>query len=221
MVGGNHTRDFALDDGPGKDTELTLGPWLLAGLGCALIVVCAVCFGVGYMIGRHSAPQANADKAPAANTAVTSPSVPATNSGAKPGARGTSAAVPAPAPVDGNSGQVDEVPVSGPALAAAPPAAGASPVVRPALATTGGAPVTSPAHAPVANGPMVQIAAVSHQEDADVLMSALRRRGYAVVERHATSDNLIHVQVGPFATRAEAAAMAQRLLGDGYNAVVQ
>ena len=68
---------------------------------------------------------------------------------------------------------------------------------------------------------MVQIAAVSHQEDADVLMSALRRRGYAVVERHVPGDNLFHVQVGPFATRAEAVAMAQRLLGDGYNAAVQ
>ncbi len=68
---------------------------------------------------------------------------------------------------------------------------------------------------------MVQIAAVTHQEDADVLMSALRRRGYAVTARHGAGDSLIHVQVGPFASRAEAVAMAQRLLGDGYNAAVQ
>ncbi|MDR3740952.1 MAG: SPOR domain-containing protein [Terracidiphilus sp.] len=220
MIGGNHTRDFALEDGPGKDAELTLGPWLLAGLGCALIVVCAVCFGIGYAVGRHSASQTNVDKAPAANAAVTSPTMPATNTGAKPGARGTASAVPSPSPADGDAGIVDEAPAAG-ASALAAPAASASPVVRPALTSTESAAITSPAHAPVANGPMVQIAAVTHQEDADVLMSALRRRGYAVVQRHVAGDNLIHVQVGPFTNRAEAVAMAQRLLGDGYNAAVQ
>jgi len=68
---------------------------------------------------------------------------------------------------------------------------------------------------------MVQIAAVAHPEDADVLTSALRRRGYAVVQRRVAGDNLIHVQVGPFVNRSDANAMAQRLLGDGYNAAVQ
>ena len=48
---------------------------------------------------------------------------------------------------------------------------------------------------------MVQIAAVSNQEDADVLISALRKRGYAVTVRRDPADNLIHVRIGPFATR--------------------
>jgi cell division septation protein DedD len=51
-------------------------------------------------------------------------------------------------------------------------------------------------------------------------MGALRKRGYAVTARRATEDELIHVQVGPFASRADANAMSQRLLSDGYNAVV-
>ncbi|HWT64949.1 MAG TPA: SPOR domain-containing protein [Terracidiphilus sp.] len=219
MVGGNHTRDFALDDGPGKDTELTLGPWLLIGLGCALIAVCAVCFGVGYRMGRNSAPTANVEKAPAANTAVTSPTAQTTAAAAKPGARGNSTYVPAPAPVSGDGALEGEAPAAISTPAATPTVA-ATPVVHPALSATPSA-LTTPAPPPVTNGPMVQIAAVSHQEDADVLMSALRRRGYAVVTRHVPGDNLIHVQVGPFATRAEATAMAQRLLGDGYNAAVQ
>jgi len=67
---------------------------------------------------------------------------------------------------------------------------------------------------------MVQIAAVSHIEDANVLMAALRKRGYAVTARREIGDNLIHVQVGPFADRADANSMSQRLLNDGYNAVV-
>jgi cell division septation protein DedD len=67
---------------------------------------------------------------------------------------------------------------------------------------------------------MVQIAAVSHPEDANVLMGALRKRGYAVVSRRDPADNLIHVQVGPFANRNDAVAMSRKLLGDGYNAQV-
>ena len=67
---------------------------------------------------------------------------------------------------------------------------------------------------------MVQVAAVSHLEDANVLMGALRKRGYAVVARRAFADNLIHVQIGPFATRNDATAMSRRLLNDGYNAEV-
>jgi cell division septation protein DedD len=68
---------------------------------------------------------------------------------------------------------------------------------------------------------MVQIAAVSHPEDADVLVSALRKHGYAVAVHRDPADALIHVQVGPFASRTDAAAMRQKLLNDGYNAIVQ
>jgi cell division septation protein DedD len=68
---------------------------------------------------------------------------------------------------------------------------------------------------------MVQIAAVSHQEDADVLTGALRKRGYVVTARRDPVDGLLHVQVGPFATHSEANSMRQRLLDDGYNAIIE
>jgi cell division septation protein DedD len=68
---------------------------------------------------------------------------------------------------------------------------------------------------------MVQVAAVSHQEDADVLVGALRKRGYAVTARREPSDGLIHVRIGPFATHDEASRICARLLDDGYNAIVQ
>lgn len=68
---------------------------------------------------------------------------------------------------------------------------------------------------------MVQIAAVSHPGDAEVLVSALRRRGYAVAVYRDPVDTLMHVQVGPFSTHNDAAAMRQKLLNDGYNAIVQ
>jgi len=68
---------------------------------------------------------------------------------------------------------------------------------------------------------MVQIAAVTHQEDANILVSALRKRGYAVVVRSEPNDSLLHVQLGPFASRDEARAMRAKLLGDGYNAILK
>ena len=61
---------------------------------------------------------------------------------------------------------------------------------------------------------MVQIAAVSHFEDANVLVNALRKRGYAVTARR-MPDGLIHVRIGPFATHEEASRVCTRLLETG------
>ena len=68
---------------------------------------------------------------------------------------------------------------------------------------------------------MVQIAAVSRPQDADVLVAALRQRGYGVVVRSEPQDNLLHVQVGPFANRMQATEIKQKLLSDGYNAIIK
>ena len=68
---------------------------------------------------------------------------------------------------------------------------------------------------------MVQIAAVSNPEDAQVLTAALRKRGYLVTVRRDPADNLIHVRIGPFASQAEANSWSMKLLNDGYNAILQ
>ena len=68
---------------------------------------------------------------------------------------------------------------------------------------------------------MVQVAAVSNQQDADVLVNALRKRNYPVVARRDPADNYIHIRIGPFASHAIADQWRLKLLNDGYNAVVQ
>jgi cell division septation protein DedD len=68
---------------------------------------------------------------------------------------------------------------------------------------------------------MIQIAAISHQEDADVLVGALRQRGYSATVSRDAADSQFHVRVGPFTSRTLANEMRQKLNGDGYNAVVQ
>jgi cell division septation protein DedD len=68
---------------------------------------------------------------------------------------------------------------------------------------------------------MVQEAAVRVPQDAEILVDALKKRGYTAAVRNEPQDQLLHIQLGPFASRAEALAMRTKLLGDGYNAVVK
>jgi len=68
---------------------------------------------------------------------------------------------------------------------------------------------------------MVQVAAVSNPADAEVLIGALTKRGYTVAARHEPNDSFLHVQIGPLATHADAVAMRQKLLNDGYNAILK
>jgi DedD protein len=216
------------------DTEFTLGPAMLIGLFCGLVLLCGLCFGLGYTSGRRSAPQLlpTTSQTDAGQTQTAQ----AGGSLQKPLAKGTipaaspqAAAVPMTPPpaLDGTA--------SGNALTSyAPPSstptstASQAPLVRPALAAPGTTESAGARSAPVPVQPalgqgaglMVQVAAVSRADDANVLMGALRRHGYAVTLRRELGDNFIHVQIGPFANRSDANAMSQKLLGDGYNAVV-
>ena len=68
---------------------------------------------------------------------------------------------------------------------------------------------------------MVQVAAVSKQEDAEILVSLMQKKQYPVFIANAPGDPLFHVQVGPFTDKKDAEAMRTRLAGDGYNAIVK
>ena len=223
---------------PRRDHELTLGAGALLGLFFVLVLVCGFCFGMGYTMGHRSAvrsaaaggPTAAPDQEPlqgndsipkpsAAQTAPiplsdeppTAPAAGTAAIGASTTAPGESAAAngqgaTAPGAADGTAPQQVQ-----PALPAAgnpaPAAQGAAPNVQPAL----------PNQARL----MVQIAAVANPEDADVLETALRKRGYAVTAARDPADGLIHVKIGPFMTLDEANRWRDKLLGDGYNAFVQ
>jgi DedD protein len=210
-----------------RDVELTLGPAMLLAIACGLLLLCGLCFGVGYTAGRRNGSHAATSKEAASGQTVQAE---AAASGHKPAATGAPPVVQAasaqPAPVESSAS-------SAPANGESPAATQATPANETAVRPAMGAQATSaqpgaPPNAfnqvqpalPPGSGVMVQVAAVSHVDDANVLMGALRKRGYAVVARREPDDNLIHVQVGPFASRADANAMSQRLLGDGYNAVV-
>lgn len=210
-------RDFSREElepaSRANDTELTLGGGTLLGLAGGLLLLCGVCFGLGYALGhRHVNDDGAAMVVP--SSGVKTP-VARVGSGTKPGA-----ATQAPTQAESQT-TADGSAASG-AQTAQVAGAAVDSQVRPALAGQAGA---APLHVQPATtqvqGWMVQIAAVSHAEDAAVLVDALRKRGYAVTARRDVGDNMIHVQTGPFVSRNDANAMRQKLLNDGYNAMVQ
>jgi DedD protein len=222
---------------PRRDTELTLGAGAVLGLVFALLAVCGLCFAAGYAVGHHApVPSATANApAPDQEPLQANGSIPKPSASAQP-------AVPAPQPDDsptnpdpgtpaagenpttteqspGNGGQGGSSTGSPPAKAPSPvqPALPAAQNSQPPAQTAPNTHAVSPAQTPWS----VQIAAVANAQDAEVLAAALRKRGYSVMVKHESADGLIHVRIGPFNSRDEANRWRDKLLGDGYNAVVQ
>ena len=207
-----------------RETEFTLGSIGLLLVGGGILLVCGLCFALGYSVGHRSPVPPSGDSASQSAPSPDSP-LAASASKQKPGATPQQVASAAPTsdppPVPAASDPDADV-VSPPGSSSAPqtPAQGQS-TVKPALPQQ---PAFGVSVAPAMSAPlgiMVQIAAVSHADDAEVLVNALRRRGYAVTARRDLADNLIHVQVGPFPNRNDADAMRLKLLNDGYNAIIQ
>jgi len=205
-----------LHDSRGQDREISLGTTTILGIFFALALLCAVFFGFGYSLGRRSAPpvvSAAENTTSSSESSVSKPS---------PGST-TSHAIAAPAIIS-----ADDAPTTESADASQPvpaltrvKAVAADFRPEPAIKPTAKA-IAAPPAPPAAPGvAIVQVAAVSHQEDADVLVNALKHRGYSVAIHHEPQDKLLHVQIGPFSTKKDADAMRARLQTDGYNAIVK
>jgi cell division septation protein DedD len=184
------------------DAELTLGPAVLVSLLLGLLLLCGFCFWMGYSVGGRDAREA-----PVA--------------GQQSGAQASAPANPSrPKPVAAPQAGADRrsrSEASGANLAANAQNPGSA-----SVAGASSAPSPAPAFGTAQAGAwMVEIATVSHQEDADVLVGALRKRGYAVIVRRNPADRMFQVQIGPFSSRNDASAARQKLINDGYNAIVQ
>ena len=226
-------------------TEITLSTASLLGIFFGLVLICGVFFGFGYSMGRgteQGAQAASLRTGPASSAAESDDTTTAANQQPTPPPPAKSqddAQAPAKAalPVvvrhakadEAQDASAEETAPAQPrhvsqALVAATESAAAlqKPSARVAPPVAVAAPAAPSAVPAAGTGrPMVQIAAVARQEDADVLVTALRQRGYGVVVRNEPQDKLLHVQVGPFADRTQATAMRQKLLSDGYNAIIK
>lgn len=211
------------------DSEIILGTGKLLGLFFGLVVICALFFGLGYSWGKKSAQPSplqlsgSADSGEPASGDKPSPAAASSGTAAtncpNGNCSGDATATPA-APV--NVGLMQPQPdlnVQSPAATASQPAPTAQPAAAPAKAT---APPEMAKTISPGTGYTVQVAAVSKQEDAEALVSALRKKQYPVFISPGTqSDRYFHVQVGPFPDEKQAEAMKTKLLGDGYNAIVK
>lgn len=232
------------------DTEITLGAGKLLGLFFLLAAICGVFFSIGYSLGRSSGREQALNDQIATTTAAAPAS--AGNTDSKPPA-GTSVKADATQPATDSQGSLtfykavqenstagtpaataataqpkSETPVTKPGELISQ-AANTRPIVTPAATNT--ATTTTPAKADVTHispvtGPgtiVVQIAAVSREDDAVALAGALRKKNYNVfvVNNPITNDKLYHVQVGPFANMQDAQAMKERLTAEGYNPIIK
>ena len=192
-----------------QDTEITLGTGKLLFLFFGLVGICAMFFALGYSLGRKSEPAITSASAAASPQLV-------------PGTTKASSGSPA-SPSMSFYKSVEQKDAN----AELTPADDAKPDTAAAPAD---AAVTS---APAANAPdptttlptaayLVQVAAVSKQEDGDALVDALKRKQYpAFIAVPIPADKLYHVQVGPFSDIKDAEAMRARLIADGYSPILK
>jgi cell division septation protein DedD len=217
-----------LDDDQELDTqqrELTLSTGAILAIFLGLVLLCAVFFGFGYNLGRKSTAAASAPAIPAVSDSEPPAADNSRFDNFKPSPVSPTSSAPSPAASSTpqpNTSVVETAPARTPARTTTATPHPSQPAPAPAQpapsAHTPAAPATTPGGSFV-----VQIAAISssHKDDADLLVNALHNKGYDVAERVLPQDKLIHIQVGPFATKADAEAMRERLIVDGYNAIVK
>jgi DedD protein len=187
-----------------QDTEITLGTGKLLGIFFGLVLLCSVFFTMGYMFGRGNAAGSKTEIVSSeTNSAAGKPSAVNKNGETGPAANAATS-------------QPSQVPAS----ASPAPASSSAPATLAPVSTTSAA--AQPQNSATTGGTyMVQVAAVSKQEDADLLVNALQKKQYPVFVASAPGDALFHVQVGPFTDPKDAETMRSRLASDGYNAIVK
>jgi DedD protein len=232
-----------------EDTEITLGVGRLLGLFFLLSALCGVFFSIGYSLGKSTAREQALNDQPTSVLAASPPAATGNNE-EKPSAAvpaKSDAASPAQDQTDPSSKNnltfYKAVQQNGtntepaakdntPAVTQKTPAAtqtaaaNASSTATPAPDVAGHGTPTPAGHSAPVTGPgtiVVQIAALSREDDAVSLAGALRKKSYnvIVVNNPATNDKFYHVQVGPFGTMQEADAMKAKLTAEGYNPIVK
>jgi DedD protein len=198
-----------------QDTEITLGTGKLLVLFFGLVAICALFFALGYSLGRKSEP---------AMAALSPTPSPQTSSNTSKSSSGTTQPATQATPmtfykaVEQKEANSELTPATD-AKTDAASSASSSPTNTTPAQTTGTTP--DPNTTLPTSGYVVQVAAVTKQEDADALVDALKKKQYQAFVAPATPDKLFRVQVGPFADAKDAEATRARLIGDGYSPILK
>jgi len=200
-----------------QDREITLSTGKLLGIFFALAIVCGVFFTMGYLLGKSNTTGGRTEIIGAVPTGGSPNGKPSAAN--KPPETITQTCPPgstdcAPAAAASNSNSAGKTPDQ--QTSNSQPAS-ANKAPDQSSASSAGTEIK-----PGAGGSfMVQVAAFTKQEDADITKTALQKKQYPAFVSSSTGDPLFHVQVGPFSDRKDADAMRTRLVGEGYNAIVK
>ncbi|HLK53579.1 MAG TPA: SPOR domain-containing protein [Candidatus Angelobacter sp.] len=188
-----------------QDTEFTLSTSKLLGIFFALVILCGVFFTMGYLLGKSTSA--------GGRTEIVA-TVPSGSSASKPSGANKTPEATQPTNPDASAGKNSDQP-TGQSAAKSPDQS------KDQSKDQSNSPAGDDAKNGAAGSFMVQVAAVSKQEDAEILVASLQKKQYPVFIANSPGDPLFHVQVGPFSDRKDADAMRTRLAGDGYNAIVK
>ncbi len=197
MAAAEETGRSGKDEDKVQDTEITLGTGKLLGIFFALAIICSVFFTMGYLLGRSTSA--------GGKTEIVSSGPTSGNAAGKPSGKNDASSQNSFADNSATSKNQGSQPQ-------------ATPSPTPAPVKT---PDQSNPAAFAGGSYMVQVAAVSKHEDAEILVSALQKKQYPVFIANVPGDPLFHVQVGPFSDPKEAESMRNKLSSDGYNAIVK
>lgn len=210
--------DFDQQDDP-SEFRTGLSPWMKIFFGA--VVLCAIFFALGYSFGRNSAPitttNLTGDPKPVAGASPDKPSAAQSQNAAL-----TQDQNPPAKQSDLTFYKSVENKPDG--QLTPPPSQESKTATQPAQSASTAPPKSPPEMANIKIGGTiaVQVAAVSKEEDADALVTALRGKNYPVfVVSNVPGDKLFHVQVGPFAELKDAETIRARLAGDGYNPIIK
>ena len=192
-----------------QDTEITLGTGRMLVLFFGLVGMCALFFGLGYSLGKSSSSK------PVAAAGEQQPG----KAEAKPAAKPNTAAKPSAGDLTFYQAVKQSDTEARPARASSTADSSDSPVAAATAAGVASQPLVGTIDA---GGYVVQVAAVSKKDDAEALLSALKKKSYAVfIAGNEPHDRLFHVQVGPFGNAKEAEAARAKLVADGYNPILK
>jgi len=189
----------------GGHYEMTLENRHLLGVFFAVVLLCAIFFTLGFVLGRNQAVA----KVPA--SPPQKPSAPA----------------PAASPAPDDLSFYERVEGKPPAetLPATKPAESKPPAAKPAESkptTTAAKPAAAPAKPAAAKETYyLQVAAVTQEAEAQRLVGELKKRGFSSVIIPPSADRFYRVQVGPLESAELADAAQQRLEAQGFRQILK
>lgn len=193
----------------------------------AVVLLCAVFFSLGFFVGYK---QRAASNAPLSEQVMPSQDVPGVVNSpeAAPAAQESRGSVPASAVNPANAGASSaEAAPGNPAVAGSSPGTAAP---GPALSASSTSPSVHKSAAlavpsPIPPGLLVQVAALSNQQDAINMVDVLKSRGYAALlltpEQVRAKDSFFRVVVGPYPGHAEADKARSQLAAEGFKPFIR